>query len=134
MLSNNNITELQEKVFSGAPLIVHLCLENNMIEKIHHDAFFNLNDLGKLQLNNNRLTKFSMECLKHNFQLSHLELNFNRITKIEDEGYKNCNLTYLSVSKNIFIQYTTSTTSDQMSTIRTICLRFVSHSLLGKIR
>jgi Leucine-rich repeat (LRR) protein len=109
-LTNNNLTQLQNNIFSNAPKLTELRLSNNQISQISAKAFANLTELGELYLNgnciidlknttfvelkslfgvylqNNRLLAFDFELFEKNKELIIVDLSWNRIKNIHSNN------------------------------------------------
>lgn len=100
--SENNNTELGDKVLVECHKLEILTLSKNQINLIYDDALHGLSHLRELDLSSNQITALSANMLKPLINLKILRLSNNQIQAIEDDQFvANSHLEVLDISYNI---------------------------------
>ena len=86
-LNNNNITELNEDLFTSLPNMILIDLRNNQIKSIPYNLFINNNKLFNIYLTNNKIKIFIVE-LAHILNLNSLFLSKNPIETLHEGTLK----------------------------------------------
>lgn len=128
----NNITTLNDKVFSECPELAYIDLSFNQIQRIEQWAFYGLKNLRTLDLRGNRLTTLhpkvfvilinlqvlilnanelqgiAEDQFQQNRKLSEINLSHNKIQQINGKAFEHLtNLTELNLSYNFIQQFST---------------------------
>lgn len=87
-LSYNNMTNINEMMFSNVATLNHLNLRGNKIRKIHHAAFMPLKDLRQIDLSFNNIEQISSMMFMYNDELGVIRINDNaKLSKLPLEGF-----------------------------------------------
>jgi Leucine-rich repeat (LRR) protein len=81
-LSDNNLYEVNARMFYGLKSLTKLNLEFNFIQKIEDESFGELKSLMKLDLSDNNLTEIGCLYFQGLIELINLDLNYNKIRSI----------------------------------------------------
>lgn len=85
LISDNAITELEERVFTYASGLEFLFLNNNQLNRLHADAFKGLRQLRHLDLSGNQLEELPEGLFADLTMLHHLTIADNRLRFISSE-------------------------------------------------
>ena len=100
-ISFNRLTYLGSHTFDHLFSLQALFLTNNEISHLNEGVFSNLANLYTLDLSNNMMTTLESETLKGLSVLTHLFINNNDIQKVSDSSFHNCSsLEKLSLTNN----------------------------------
>lgn len=104
-LKHNEITRIPDKAFSNCLKIDFIDLSNNRITEINEKSFLKLNKLTNLQLDFNLISTIHPLAFQSNFMLRTLSLYNNQIIKIDSGTFQNLlNLNNLWLNHNKIAQ------------------------------
>lgn len=100
-LSNNKLSSLHPDAFKGLRQLRHLDLSNNQLDMLPERLFEQLSELQELILAENKLLFISNELLKHNTRLQTVILHTNQLQNLGDFAFNSApRLLLVDVSHN----------------------------------
>jgi len=88
-MSNTNLNELPEHIFSKLTKLQKLDLQNTNLKSLPENIFENLIELEELNLCLNKITNIPKKLFVNNHKLNVLWLHENKISEIHPETFKN---------------------------------------------
>lgn len=84
-LDRNEISQIDDKVFTFTPQLEILQLENNNLKTLSENLFQNLPELKKISLADNKIEKLTAETFKNNQNLENLDVSNNKLKFINSK-------------------------------------------------
>jgi len=101
LLSNNNIEEFPDNVFSSLNKLTYFEVNGNKLKIFHPNSFFNLKDLRNLDMSNNDITELPRDVFKPLEKLSILWIDNNKLKTIHSDSFgKHNNLVTTGLTNN----------------------------------
>lgn len=102
-IKQSNISEIEPKAFSSAPLpfwLTTIRLHDNNLQHLWPKTFEDLNQLTTLEITGNNLTTIKYNVFNALHKLQQLDISRNAIKYIESRAFEGLNLQSLNLAKN----------------------------------
>ncbi len=93
-LSDNNLTELDPKLFQRLPTLKKIRLKNNKLTYLDPQIFDGVNDLIKIDISHNLISNIDSKTFSHLSDLVNLNLSHNLIVSLDHSTFKGLQKVY----------------------------------------